>query len=100
MAKIVVIGAGFAGHTAALYLGSKLGRQHEVTVMSNRDVFGYVPSWVWVGVGHMKPEQTIFKLEPVYRKKNVKLVHAAAREIHPRPADMPSVNKVTYPSDR
>jgi len=83
MAKIVVIGAGFAGHTAALYLGDQLGRQHEVTVMSNRDVFGYVPSWVWVGVGHMKPEQTIFKLEPVYRKKNVKFVHAAVKEIHP-----------------
>lgn len=66
MAKVVVIGAGFAGHTAALYLGSRIGKQHEVTVISNRDVFGYVPSWVWVGVGHMKPEQTVFKLKPVY----------------------------------
>lgn len=83
MAKIVVIGAGFAGHTTALYLGSKLGRQHEVTVMSNRDVFGYVPSWVWVGVGHMKPEQTVFKLKPVYDKVHVKFVHAAVKEIHP-----------------
>lgn len=87
MAKIVVIGAGFAGHTAALYLGSQLGREHQVTVMSNRDVFGYVPSWVWVGVGHMKPEATIFKLEPVYRKKNVKFVHAAIKEIHPEQGD-------------
>ncbi len=87
MAKVVVIGAGFAGHTAALYLGSKLGKQHEVTVMSNRDVFGYVPSWVWVGVGHMKPEQTIFKLKPVYDKMNVKLVHAAVKEIHPDQGD-------------
>ncbi len=87
MAKIVVIGAGFAGHTAALYLGSKLGKKHEVTVISNRDVFGYVPSWVWVGVGHMKPEDTIFKLAPVYKKKNVRFVHAAAKEIHPEPGD-------------
>ena len=87
MAKILVIGAGFAGHTAALYLGDKLGREHEVTVMSNRDVFGYVPSWVWVGVGHMKPEQTIFKLKPVYDRKHVKFVHAAAKEIHPDDGD-------------
>ncbi|HQV63274.1 MAG TPA: FAD-dependent oxidoreductase, partial [Anaerolineales bacterium] len=65
MAKVLVIGAGFAGHTAALYLGDRIGKQHEITVISNRDVFGYVPSWVWVGVGHMKPEQTIFKLKPV-----------------------------------
>lgn len=87
MSKIVVIGAGFAGHTAALYLGSKLGKKHEVTVISNRDVFGYVPSWVWVGVGHMKPEDTVFKLAPVYKKKNVRFVHAAAKEIHPEPGD-------------
>jgi sulfide:quinone oxidoreductase len=87
MAKVVVIGAGFAGHTAALYLGSKIGRQHEVTVISNRDVFGYVPSWVWVGVNHMKPEQTIFKLDPVYSRKHVRFVHAAAKEIHPEAGD-------------
>lgn len=87
MAKVVVIGAGFAGHTAALYLGSKLGKKHEITVMSNRDVFGYVPSWVWVGVGHMKPEETVFKLKPVYDRMNVKLAHAAVKEIHPDVGD-------------
>lgn len=87
MAKIVVIGAGFAGHTAALYLGSQLGRKHDITVISNRDVFGYVPSWVWVGIGHMKPERTIFKLKPVYDRKHVKFVHAAAKEIHPEAGD-------------
>lgn len=27
MAKIVIAGAGFAGHTAALYLGDKLGKK-------------------------------------------------------------------------
>lgn len=87
MAKVVVIGAGFAGHTAALYLGSKLGKEHQVTVMSNRDVFGYVPSWVWVGIGHMKPEETVFKLKPVYDRVNVKLEHAAVKEIHPDAGD-------------
>ncbi len=87
MAKIVIIGAGFAGHTAALYLGTKIGKKHEVTVMSNRDYFSYLPSWVWVGVGHMAPEKTIFKLKPVYDRINVKFVHAAAKEIHPDPGD-------------
>jgi len=87
MAKIVVIGAGFAGHTTALYLGSKIGKKHEVTVISNRDVFSYLPSWVWVGVDHMKPEKTIFKLKPVYDRKNVKFVHAAVKEIHPDAGD-------------
>ena len=87
MAKVVIIGAGFAGHTAALYLGDKIGRKHEITVLSNRDVFSYLPSWVWVGVGHMKPEKTIFKLKPVYDRKNVKFVHAAVKEVHPDAGD-------------
>jgi len=55
--------------------------------MSNRDVFGYVPSWVWVGVGHMKPEETIFKLKPVYDRVNVNLSYAAVKEIHPDAGD-------------
>ncbi len=83
MAKIVVLGAGFAGHTAALYLGSKLGMQHEVTVVNKYDIFGFVPSWVWVGVGHMKPEQTTFELAPVYKRMNVNFVHASVTEVHP-----------------
>jgi sulfide:quinone oxidoreductase len=87
MAKVLVIGAGFAGHTTALYLGNKLGRKHEVTAISNRDVFSYIPSWVWVGVGHMKPEKTVFKLKPIYDRMHVKFVHAAATEVHPDAGD-------------
>ena len=87
MAKVVVIGAGFAGHTTALYLGNKLGRKHDITVISNRDIFSYIPSWVWVGVGHMKPEKTVFKLKPVYDRMKVNFVHAKATEIHPDEGD-------------
>lgn len=81
MAKIVVIGAGFAGHTAALYLGDALGTKHEITVVNRQDYFAYIPSWVWVGIGHMKPEQTIFSLEPVYSKFNINFVHGKATTI-------------------
>ena len=93
MAKVVVVGAGFAGHTAALYLGAKLGKQHEVTVISNRDVFAYIPSWVWVGVGHMAPEKTIFKLKPVYDRMGIKFIHAAVKEVHPDAGDQFVVGK-------
>jgi sulfide:quinone oxidoreductase len=78
-----VIGAGFAGHTAALYLGDVLGRDHQVTVINMSDRFVYVPSLVWVGVGHMDPDKTRFPLEPVYNKTHVHFVHGKATEIHP-----------------
>ena len=44
MAKVLVIGAGFAGHTAALYLGDALGRHHEITVMNRAERFVFIPS--------------------------------------------------------
>jgi sulfide:quinone oxidoreductase len=65
MSKVAIIGAGFAGQTAALYLGSALGRNHEITVINRSARFLYQPSLVWVGVGHMKPERTRFALKPV-----------------------------------
>ncbi|WP_457565857.1 NAD(P)/FAD-dependent oxidoreductase [Caldithrix abyssi] len=83
MSKVVIIGAGFAGHTAALYLGSTLGKNHEITVINKQDYFLFIPSLVWVGVGHMKPEKTYFKLAPVYRKVHVNFVHGSATEVHP-----------------
>ncbi len=83
MAKIVIIGAGFAGHTAAMYLGDTLGKDHEVTMINKFEHFYYIPSWVWVGVGHMPLEKTRFRLKPVYDKMNVRFVHGKADEIHP-----------------
>jgi len=83
MAKIVIAGAGFAGHTAALYLGHYLGKEHEITVVNRYPYFGFIPSWVWVGVGRMKPEKTTIPLEPVYRRKHVRFVQGAVTEVHP-----------------
>lgn len=83
MAKIVIVGAGFAGHTAALYLGDSLGKNHDITVVNRQEYFAYIPSWVWVGIGHMKPEKTIFPLKPVYSKFNINFIHGKVTEVHP-----------------
>lgn len=83
MAKVVVLGAGFSGQTAALYLRKILNKQHEVIVISPWPRFTYIPSLVWVGVGQMQPEKTMFELAPVFKKKEIKFVQAWAKEIHP-----------------
>ncbi len=82
MANVVLIGAGFAGQTAALYLGNALGKKHNITVINKYDVFGYTPSWVWVGVGQMEPEKTVFKLKPVYDKFHINFIQGAATTIY------------------
>jgi len=81
--KVVIIGAGFAGHTAALYLGNALGREHSITMINQSDRFLFVPSLVWVGIGRMDPEKTRFALKPVYDRFHVNFVHGKATEIHP-----------------
>ena len=83
MAKVVVLGAGFAGHTAALYLGDALGKEHEITVVNAQDYFLFIPSLIWVSVGHMKPEKTTFPLQKAYARKRIKFVHGYARTLHP-----------------
>jgi len=83
MARVVILGAGFAGHTAALHLGDALGRDHEVTVVNRVDHFSYIPSWVWVGIGRMAPEKTRFPLRPVYDRFGVRFVHGRATQVHP-----------------
>ena len=48
MSKVAIIGAGFAGQTAALYLGSALGRDHEITVINRSGRFLYYPDPHWM----------------------------------------------------
>ena len=83
MTRVVVLGAGIAGHTAAAFARKWLGKGDSVTVVSPRDHFNWVPSNIWVGVGLMTPEKVTFPLAPVYERAGIEFVHAAARELHP-----------------
>lgn len=83
MAKVVILGAGIAGHTAAMFLRKKLSSQHTVTVVSPNTYYQWIPSNIWVGVGRMKPEQVIFSLKERYQKKGIVFKQALATSIHP-----------------
>jgi sulfide:quinone oxidoreductase len=83
MSRVVVLGAGISGHTAAAFARKWLGREHSVTVVSPRPDYNWIPSNIWVGVGLMKPEKVTFPLAPVYERHGIEFVQAAAREIHP-----------------
>ena len=64
MARLLILGAGIAGQTAALHAKNKLGSKHEVVVVSPNSKWNWIPSNIWVGVGKMKPEQVTFPLAP------------------------------------
>ncbi len=86
MGKLVIIGAGIAGHTAALHASKKL-KGHELVVISPNSRWNWIPSNIWVGVGQMKPEQVLFPLAPVYKKLGVNFIQAKALSIHPEGND-------------
>jgi len=81
--RVVILGAGISGHTAALNLKRKLGNKGEVIVVSPNSNYQWVPSNIWVGTGHMKPEDVYFPLKPVYDKMKIDFKQAKALSIHP-----------------
>ncbi|AZV47198.1 sulfide:quinone reductase [Nautilia sp. PV-1] len=83
MAKVVILGAGISGHTAALNLKKLLGKKHDIIVVSPNSHYQWVPSNVWVGTGHMKADQVKFPLEIPYKKMGIIFKQAFARTIHP-----------------
>jgi len=83
MARIVILGAGVAGHTAALHLRRKLGREHDVVVVAPNSKWNWIPSNIWVGVGRMAEKKVVFPLAPIYRRKGIEFHQALATELHP-----------------
>jgi sulfide:quinone oxidoreductase len=96
MARVVVLGAGISGHTAAAFLKQKLGKKHDVVVITPNTYYQWIPSNIWVGVGRMSVDQVRFKLKKVYDRWGIELIQAKATEIHPDGDDSTSNGFVTF----
>ena len=83
MAKILVLGAGISGHTAAAYLRKWLNKDHEVIVVTPNRYYQWIPSNIWVGVGRMTIDQVRFELGPLYKRWGIDYKQAKAVSIHP-----------------
>ncbi len=83
MSKIVILGAGIAGHVAASHLRRKLPKKHEVVVVSPNSNYQWIPSNIWVGIGRMESKQILFPLAPLYKKKGIGYKQAKALAFHP-----------------
>ena len=83
MSKIVVLGAGISGHVAASHLRRKLSKKHEVIVVSPNSNYQWIPSNIWVGIGRMKPQDILFPLAPLYKKKDITFKQAKVETFHP-----------------
>jgi sulfide:quinone oxidoreductase len=82
-AKVLVLGSGFAGHTAALHLSKLVRKEADITVISPGNRFTWFPSLVWVGNGTMAQESCHFELAPVYERIGVNYIAGRATAIYP-----------------
>ncbi|MFA5215959.1 NAD(P)/FAD-dependent oxidoreductase [Sulfuricurvum sp.] len=83
MARVVVLGGGVAGHTAATFAADWLGKDHEVVVVTPNSKWNWIPSNIWVGVGQMSKEEVTFDLAPVYAKAGITYKQAKAVSLNP-----------------
>jgi sulfide:quinone oxidoreductase len=83
MSRVVVLGAGISGHTAAAYLRRWLDPHDEVVVVSPNPSYNWIPSNIWVGVGLMAPSDVTFPLAPVYERAGIEFKQARAVALHP-----------------
>ena len=83
MARLIIMGGGVSGHTAASFARKWLGNEHEVVVVTPNALWNWIPSNIWVGVGEMSKEEVTFPLAPVYEKAGIDYRQAKAVSIHP-----------------
>jgi sulfide:quinone oxidoreductase len=83
MARLVVLGAGISGHTAAAFLRKWLGQSHDVVVVSPLPDYNWIPSNIWVGVGLLQRDQVVFPLAPVYRRHGIEFKQGRALALYP-----------------
>ncbi|MDO4792403.1 MAG: FAD/NAD(P)-binding oxidoreductase [Buchananella hordeovulneris] len=96
MARVVVLGAGVSGHTAAMHLRRKLSRKHEVVVITPNSQWNWIPSNIWVGTGRMPKEKVLFPLAPLYAKRGITYVQAKAVALYPEGTNEDAAPQVEF----
>jgi sulfide:quinone oxidoreductase len=91
MARIIVLGSSFGGLTAALEIKRLLGKQADVTVVSEDNRFVFLPSLPWLIMGWRQPEDITVNVADILRQKGIRFVHEAATQINPETSNVKTI---------
>ena len=83
MARVIVLGAGTGGMAGAYEIREILSKNHQVTVINDREDFQFVPSNPWIAVGWRERPEISFPIRPYLEKKNIEFIASAAVQIDP-----------------
>ena len=83
MARIIVLGAGLGGMSAAYEIRAAIGSEHAVTVVGEGGRFSFTPSNPWVAIGWRKPADIQIDVVGHLAKKNIDFDGTGARRVDP-----------------
>ena len=82
MTHVVIVGAGIAGIPAAYALKNRLGPNDQVTVVSDRDYFNFVPSNPWIAMGWRNRGDIAFPIDPYLEARGINFVAKGLAQVH------------------
>jgi NADH dehydrogenase FAD-containing subunit len=83
MANVVILGGGFAGVVAAESLAKKLGREHQITLVSQSRRFVFYPALVRLAFERTKASDVSFDVREAMLDRRVRFVQAQVAHVSP-----------------
>jgi sulfide:quinone oxidoreductase len=77
MQRVTIVGSGFAALTAIKTLRAQ-NRTNEITVVSPKSEFHYLPGSIWIPSGIRQPDDLIIPLQPFFSRMDVRHVAGEA----------------------
>ncbi|WIG54610.1 MAG: Sulfide:quinone oxidoreductase, Type I [Rhodanobacteraceae bacterium] len=98
MAKIVVLGAGLGGMSAAYEIRSRVGTNHSITMIGDGPLFNFTPSNPWVAVGWRSAEDIRVDVTRPLANHDIRFIPVAAEKVVPeaKRIDLVDGNSVDY----
>jgi len=83
MAKILVLGGGFAALAAVEVLSKEVGDRAEITVVSANDEFIFYPALIPMVFGDFEPEELHFNIRQTLLKRGINFVEGKVTKLEP-----------------
>jgi sulfide:quinone oxidoreductase len=99
MAEIVILGAGLGGTLAAFETVKQVRAEDRVTLIGQGSRFQFTPSNPWIAVGWRERGDVEVDLEPVMRRKRIRLLTQGAARLHPAESRVELTDGQSVPYD-
>ena len=83
MARVLILGGGFGGVTAAESLAQQLGDEHQITLVSRSKRFVFYPALVRLAFGRCEPDDVSFDLRRSLSHRRINFIQGEVARLDP-----------------